>query len=115
MAKQFLIHTKGVVYPVKASTRKEAYAKFFLDIKQGKIPLKDVGQIIILKDGKDEYPFRTCPSLWLLGIIDTDTAILNIRRTIGGDDINALEMLAKTARQDRWIIGYVKRLEKGGK
>ena len=114
MAKQFLIHTTGVVYPVKASTRKEAYAKFFLDIKQGKIPLKDVGQIIILKDGKDEYPFRTCPSLWLLGIIDTDTAILNIRRTIGGDDIAALEMLVKTARQDRWIIGYVKKLE-GGK
>jgi len=109
--KRFLISYRRGIYPVKARNRKEAYAKFFFAVQNGEINFRDLGHIIVLKDGKDEYPFRTVPSLWLLGIIDQDTAIANIRLAVGCSEHEAFELLIKTAHQDSWILTEVEKIK----
>jgi len=109
--KQFLISYRRGIYTVKARNRKEAYAKFFFAVQNGEINFRDLGHIIVLKDGKNEYPFRTVPSLWLLGIIDQDTAIANIRLAVGCSEHEAFELLLKTAHEDSWILEEIEKVK----
>lgn len=109
--KRFLIEYKNGIYYTKARSKREAFAKFFLAVQNGKIKLDDVGQIIILKYGKYECPFRTVPSLWLLKVIDQETALINIQLTVGCSKKEALELLFETAHKDSWILEEVEKIK----
>ena len=105
--KLYKLTTKDEKILIKAKSRKEAFAKFFKDILKGKIPLRNIGQIVTLHDGEDEYPFRTVPTLYLLGIINKEIAILNISMILECSKIEAENMLESCIAEDNWIIKAV--------
>lgn len=100
---------------IQANNRKEAYAKFFLEIKNGKYPLDKIGGIIMVVDPDDgeEYPFRTTPTLWLMELIPAGVAFATIEKMLGLDSNSdeAANMLIKASNQDSWILEEIERLE----
>lgn len=113
--KLYKVSTMNETILVNADNRKEAYAKFFLDVKQGKYPLDKIGGIIMVTDPDDgkEYPFRTTPALWLMKLIPPETAFATIEKILDLDPSTdeSADMLLQSARQDMWILDEVKRLE----
>lgn len=61
----------------------------------------------MLKDGKDEYPFRTVPLLWKMGVIGTKPAIDNIITCIGGTRKAAKQALRKYGDADARLIPLI--------
>ena len=105
--KLYKLTTKDEKILIKAKNREEAFAKFFKDILKGKIPLGNIGQIVTLHDRKDEYPFRTVPALYLLGVIDREIATSNVSMVLECSKIEAEIMLESCIAEDKWIIKAV--------
>ena len=105
--KFYRLHTKDAQVGIRAKSRKEAFAKFFKDVVDGKIQLSELGNIVILHDGKTEYPFRTVPSLFILGLMNETAAISNIASCISSDRVEASKMLYKAIEKDKWIYKAV--------
>ena len=57
--KLFLIVSREQKYLIQAENRKEAYARFFLQVKRGQIGVGELGQIILCYSATeaDPYPF----------------------------------------------------------
>jgi hypothetical protein len=72
-----------------------------------KIDLGKIGNIIMLKDGKEEYPFRVAPLLWKMGVIGTKNAIDNIISCIGGTRKEAKRLLRKYGDADARLIPII--------
>ena len=113
--KMYVVRTMGEKTLIPAENRKEAYAKFFIKVKQGKYPLDKIGGLIMVRDPDDgeEYPFRTTPTLWLMEIISPETVFATIESMLGldPDSDDSASLLLKTAKQDMWILDEIKRLE----
>lgn len=102
--KLFKIHTKDDVAIVEAKTRQIAFAKYFKEVVENKIPIEKLGNILMLKDNGEEYPIRTLPILWLMGVVDDEQAIQTlIEIEVATSRTEARKLLKKCAEQDRWI------------
>ena len=113
--KLYKVSTMNETILVNADNRKEAYARFFLDVKQGKYPLDKIGGIIMVTDPDDgeEYPLRTTPALWLMELIPNGVAFATIEKMLdlSSDTDESATIVLQSARQDEWILDEVKRLE----
>jgi len=111
--KAYRISTKDDKTIITANSRKEAIARYFLQIADGEVSLDRIGNLVTITDpdNGEEYPFRTVPSLWLLGVLDRETAELNIRVLLGVGEEESRDLLLMTAKQDKWIVDAVKRLK----
>jgi hypothetical protein len=108
--KLYIIESKTSKFICLARNKKEAYAKFFLKVLNGEIPLEEIGLLITLYEGKHEYGLRTVPILYLLGVIDLETAIYNIQKPLGISREEALQLLKMAVEQDKWIIDEMKKV-----
>lgn len=104
----YKVVTKDDSVVIEAKNRDHAFARYFADIANGKIPLSKVGQLVTLYDGEEQYPFRTIPLLWLLGVIDKKHAILNISNLLKCSRREAEELLLKTAKEDSRLVYLVR-------
>ena len=111
--KAFPIHTKGETTLVTTETRKEAYAKFFLEVKKGNIGLDKIGCIIVAEEDGEEYPFRSIPTLWLMELIPLRVALVTLEKMLDLDSSSdeAATILVDSAKQDMWILDEIERLE----
>lgn len=116
--KIYKVETMGETILINAETRKEAYAKFFIEVKEGRYPMDKIGGLINVTDPDDgeDYPFRTTPTLWLMELISPETAFATIEGMLGLDPSSddSANMLMQSARQDGWILDEIKRLETKG-
>ena len=104
---EYIIETKSDKVLISAIDRDHAFAKYFKDIAEQEISLDKLGNIIMLKDGKEEYGFRTVPLLWKMGLIGTKHAIDNIVATVGGSRTDAKAMLKKAANADARLVPLI--------
>jgi len=115
MKNHYILYSGSVVYPTIAKNTDEAFAKFFLAIKTGKIKLNEIGQLVICKAGldknKDEYPFRTLPTIYNMNMIDKEEARLNIMDLLGINEFESLKMINDLSKQDSWVLDIIKELE----
>ena len=111
--KAFPIHTKGETTLITAENRKEAYAKFFLEVKKGNIGLDKIGCIIVAEEDGEEYPFRSIPTLWLMQLISPGMAFATLEKMLDLDSNTdeAANILIDSAKQDMWILDEIGRLE----
>lgn len=110
--KLYVIQTKDDKVRVEAKDRDEAFAKFFLEIESGKVPLSKLGSIVILKDRKEEYPFRTVPLLYSLKLISGADAVSNIIACTGVEQKEAEQMLLDNSFKDSRLIPLMRKLER---
>ncbi|RLI14387.1 hypothetical protein DRO41_05870 [Candidatus Bathyarchaeota archaeon] len=101
---KFIIETKDDRVLIEAQDKDHAFAKYFKDISEHKIPLEKIGNVIILSDGKDEYPMRTVPLLWKMGVLETKLAIDNLVRVLGVSHFEAERLLKKYGDIDARLI-----------
>lgn len=106
----FTIETKNDKVLVTSVDRDHAFAKYFYDVICEKVNLDKIGNIIMLKDGMDEIPFRTVPLLWKMGIIGTKTAIDNIINCVGVSRKEAKSMLKEASERDGRLIPLIEEL-----
>lgn len=111
----FVIHTKDDRVLITAEDKDHAFAKYFLDIIEGKIPLDKIGNIIMLKPKAEssegeEIGCRTAPLLWKMGVLGTKVAIDNIVALVGVTRKEAKEMLKAAAEQDARFIPLIEEL-----
>jgi len=99
--------SKDIDIIIVAKNRKHAFAKFFKKLKDKEIGLDQIGHLVMLHDEEEEYPFRTMPSLFLLGLVDEETAIANLIECVGVNETQGGEMLYKAAEKDKWIVKAV--------
>jgi hypothetical protein len=104
---QYIIQTKSDKVLISAIDREHAFAKYFKDIAEGVIDLEKIGNLITLKDGKEEYPFRTAPLLWKMGVIGTKNAIDNIVNCVGVSRKEAKSMLKQAGDADARLIPLI--------
>lgn len=113
--KVYELSTMGEKILIPANNRKEAYARFFLDVKNGKYPLEKIGSLIsvIDPDDKEDYPFRTIPTLWLMELISPSMAFLTLEKMLDLDSNTdeSAKILVDSAKQDMWILDEIGRLE----
>ena len=110
--KGYKITTKDIDIVIPANDPQEAYAKFFLEVKKGNISIDDLGNILMLHDEGEEYPFRIVPTLWLMKIIGPETAIVTLQVILEiEDEDEAANVLLSSARQDSWILDKMKEIE----
>ena len=108
MKKKFIIETKNDRVLIEAKDKDHAFAKYFLDIAEAKVPLADIGNIIVLTDGKEKYSMRTVPLLWKMGIIDTKLALDNLVEILKVSRSEAKVLLRKTGDKDAaWLIPLI--------
>ena len=100
----FRIKMKDAEIIIVAKNRTQAFGKFFKKIIDKEISLENIGMIVELYDKNEDYPFRTVPSLFLLGIIEEEVAIASIQNTVNCNDVEAGQMLYKAAEKDKWIV-----------
>ncbi|MBU0846620.1 hypothetical protein KKH23_05470 [Patescibacteria group bacterium] len=116
--KMYEVETMDEKTMIPAENRKEAYAKFFINVKLGKHPLNKIGGLISVRDPDDgeDYPFRTTPTLWLMKIITPETAFATIEKMLDLDPSSedSAKLLLQSAKQDMWILDEIKRLEAEG-
>lgn len=108
--KKFIIETKDDKALVEAEDRDHAFAKYFYDILNEKVTLDKLGNIITLKDGVAEIPFRTVPLLWKMGIIGTKHAIDNISSLLGITRKEAKKILKEAGDSDARLIPLIEDL-----
>ena len=106
----YFMQTKNDKVLIKAKDPDEAFAKFFKDVEDGKVPLENLGNIVILHDRKDEYPFRTVPLLFQMKLIDASTAVSNIMACTGVSQKEAEQMLLKHSFKDSRLIPIISKL-----
>lgn len=112
----FELSSKDIHIVIPATTRDEAFAKFFLKIKQGEISIDQIGCIVMSHEGKDEgdnVPFRTVPTLWLMELISNSTAFNTLDQMLDLDPNTdeSATILVNSAKQDMWILDEIKKLE----
>jgi len=103
----FYMHTKTDKVLIKAKNRDEAFAKFFKDVEDGKIGLETLGNIVILFDRREEYPFRTVPLLWKMMVINDETAIASLQSILDVSRNKARKMLEKYGEKDARLIPLI--------
>ena len=106
----YVIKYKGGKMRIIAENRDEAFAKFFKLVSEDKISIEDLGNIVILHDRKEDYPFRTVPLLWQMKLIDKQTAIANIVACTGAETKEAEKMLYKYSFNDSRLIPLIEKL-----
>lgn len=110
--KMFVVQAKSGKFLISARNKDEAFIKFFEMLYNGKVGLEEIGQVIILYDGKKKYALRTVPTLWLLGLLDTESAIESLKRIIKNESEGKLfDLLLETAKQDAWVAKGVWKIE----
>ena len=112
----YKLTSKDIEIAIPAKNRQEAFAKFFLKVKQGEIELDQLGGIVMSHEGNDEgddVPFRTVPTLWLLQLIGHSVAFNTLERMLDLDPNtdDAANLLISSAKQDMWILDEIKKLE----
>lgn len=112
--KLYTVEYRNGKIKILAKNRDEAFAKFFKAVKDKKIPLDNVGQVIILHNKKEKYPFRTAPLLWQMGIIDTETAVKGIMACTGVSQDEAELMLYKFSYNDSRLLPIILNLDTKG-
>jgi len=101
---KFTVQTGKLVVSVEADNRRDAIRNFFKLLKVLWPEWRSkIAQIALLHDRDETVPFRLIPSLWNMGLIDEDTALLNLMLTVGGNLKDARALLHFAARQDRWM------------
>ncbi len=104
---EYLITTKSDKVLITQKDREHAFAKYFKDIAEGGIDLNKIGNIITLNDGKEDYPFRTVPLLWKMGVIGTKNAMDNIVSCLGVTRKEAKQLLRKYGEADARLIPII--------
>jgi len=113
--KGYRITTRSVDIVIPANNRQEAYAKFFIEVRNGKIELDDLGNLLMLHDEGEEYPFRVVPTLWLMELTGPETAMVTLQAILELEDMEeAADMLMSSARNDSWILDTIKNVEESG-
>lgn len=103
----FKIRTKNDTVLVSAQSREEAIGKYFREIIDKKVSLKDVGSVFIVEDAGQEYPVRTAPLLWKLGVITEEEAVLNIQKVLNIEENEAKIILVQCAEQDSRFLKFI--------
>jgi len=96
MIKLYEVYSKGLRMLIPAKNRFEAYVRF---CKENKDRIKEMAQLITCVDDGDEYPIATAPLLYILGIIDRETAIINVRYVTGCSYEEAEKLLDKSVKR----------------
>jgi len=104
-----IVYKNGSVH-ILAENKEEAYAKFFKMIVDHEISLDDIGHVIILKEDGKEYPFRTVPTLYNLGIMDRRTAVVNLSSLLGIPLQMSDKLLFISSEEDKWVADKVKEM-----
>jgi hypothetical protein len=108
----FIIETKDDKVLIRAKDKDHAFAKFFKDVMDEKVPLEKLGSIVILSDGKNEYPFRIAPLLWQMKLISGDVAVSNIMAVTGVSQKEAEGMLLQMSFKDSRLIPLIEELRR---
>jgi hypothetical protein len=106
----YFLESKNYKVHYTAHSRDEAFAMFFLDIEKGNIDLSEIGTIVMLHDGKEEYPFRTAPILFQMKLLSASEATSNIMATTGVDQQEADKMLLKASFNDSRLMPIMAKL-----
>lgn len=108
----FFIESKNKRFRYRAHDRDEAFAKFFIDIEAGKIPLNQVDELITLwKVNKDSFKLRTTPLLFQLKLLSADVAAEQIMTTAHVDSKTANQMLLDYSFKDSRLLSIMERLK----
>ena len=101
--KTYLITTKGDRAMVQAESVEDALRKYFHSLT--KDTLSKLGQVVICHDESGEsYPFRTIPSLVLLGLLPFPTAVETLQKVLGTSRDETIDILLATMQEDKWIL-----------
>jgi len=111
MLHHYIVEYKGGKIRIIAENRDIAFAKFFKNVADGKIPLEDIGVVVILHDKRETYPFRTAPLLWQMKIINKEIAVANIRVCTGATKKEAENMLYEFSFKDSRLIPLINKLK----
>lgn len=103
MNKIFEVRSKDINFVIEAENRFQAFKIFFEKVRSNNL-LDKIGHIAVTKDDGKKYPIRTVPALYLLGYIDKDTAIENLKLCVGVDDKEATKLLKDCCKQDSWVL-----------
>lgn len=113
----YILKTKGLQLCYTAKDRDYAFAKFFKDVADERIPISELGNLVMLYDSKKkgdkgEYPFRVVPLLFQMKLISQDVAVSNIIAVTDITQKEAEDMLFKTSFQDSRFIPLIDELRK---
>ena len=96
----YKVTTKDATLLFQGNNKEEAFRDFIL-----KTPLEKMGNLVMLIDEEgEEYPFRTLPSLVLLGRIDFPTGAYNLQKLLDLSFEEAKTMLICSMKKDAWIL-----------
>ena len=104
---KFVIETKNDKVLIEAIDKDHAFAKYFKDIIEQQIPLEKIGNIIKLSDGKEEYPMRTVPLLWKMGVLSTRLALDNLVNLLGVSRFEAKKLLKQYGDIDARLVPLI--------
>jgi len=89
---------------VEGASQRDALAEFFRRVRDGEIPLGDIGHLVAIRRlGETRtYYMRTVPVLWRLGVLSTEEALASLRHAVS--PTFTAEELEKIAQDDVWIV-----------
>lgn len=114
----YIIQTKGLKVLQIAKDRDHAFAQFFKDVADERIPISELGNIIMLldptikskNDDDKQFPFRTVPILFQMKLLDKDASISNIMACTGVTVDEAEKMLLKHSFKDSRLLPIIEEL-----
>ena len=95
--RKFIVKCGKIKSIVKAETQYEAFKKFITGLKSD--DLKKLAILMVAKDYKREYVITTPTLLYLAGLIDADTCIVNIANACNCGIVDAVEIFAVKLKQ----------------
>lgn len=104
----YRLESKDVAMEIAAENRMDAFVKFFISILDGKTKICEIGNLVTTYENGEEYPFRTLPVIWLLGLITDEEALNTLPVLLKTNKEKAKEALFEAARKDMWVL---KRIE----
>jgi hypothetical protein len=112
-----MLKTKGLSLVYSAKDKDYAFAMFFKDVADERIPIKELGNIVMLFDAKrkgekGQYPFRVAPLLFQMKLLSQDVAVSNIIACTGVTIKEAEDMLFKASYQDSRILPLIDELRR---
>lgn len=113
----FLLKTKGLTLLYTAKDKDYAFAMFFKDVADERLPISELGNIVMLYDTKKkgdkaEYPMRVVPLLFQMKLLNQDAAVSNIIACTGVTQKEAEDMLFKTSFADSRILPLIDELRR---
>jgi hypothetical protein len=113
----FMLKTKGLTLIYSAKDKDYAFAMFFKDVADERIPISEIGNLVMLYDtkkkgDKSEYPFRVAPLLFQMKLLSQDAAVSNIIACTGVTQKEAEDMLFKTSFADSRILPIIDELRR---